>query len=401
MLKSTAIGAETTVTLPPSPSRIQKRCAPWQVGNFPSDSLNRDWVRANAGVIQRGWNRYQHRVASTDQQGVAEADRSAHPDYRVLQYRPENIDRYPQRAHQQGRTFYCSSSGLPPLHLPLGQGSVDDGARMGRFKRAAAWDARFMALVPMEPEYRPFIAGARDRRLDRLRGIPSLVFNTVIHPKLAITRNAGSDLFRFARCSGQLPITVFQDLLRDLDRLHTLPGCGGAFLRDLKAENMCIDLPPGQPLPSGPLPPVRIIDFEQDVVLGDELARLTPACTRGTAACLTDGLVEGMYAGPEEHRAAFARAADNYACMLAVMLLTARPRSTLQLSVTCAERMRARGPLPPGIMRAANAHLFEPWLQRHVVPEHREDLRQLLTDPAKFAREQPDHAPLVQMLQFR
>ena len=401
------------ITPPPSPppspilsphishTDLPADCTPNHVGNFHSDTLNGDWVRANAGVIERAWRRFQQHVARTDQCGFTQQDRSTHPGYRALAYQPENLDRYPDRAAQSGRLFYCSPSALPPLQYPLRVEGGPDRTLAGTFKRAVTWDARFIALEPTDPVSQPFQAGAPDARLDRLRGIPSLVFSTVIHPTLAISRNAGSDLFLYA-CEGTtLPVSAFCNVITDLHRLHTLPGCGGAFLRDLKAENLCIQLQPRKPLPSGDLPPVRIIDFEQDVVFGNELASLLPTNFRGTRACMTDGLIQGMYCGAASLRPAFARAADNYACMLAVMLLTTRPGSTLQRSVAGAERLLARGPLlPPGIMRAANAHLFAAWLEQHVHPEHLESMRQLLTDPAAFAREQPDPAPLMEMLRF-
>ncbi|WP_282296199.1 hypothetical protein [Stenotrophomonas sp. PS02289] len=403
------IGSDAAITPPRSPSlsthtshtELPAGCTPTHVGNFYSDTLNRDWVRANAGVIKCAWRRFQQHVASTDQRNFAKQDRSTHPDYRALAYLPENVDRYPGRAMQEGRVFYCSPSRLPPLQYPMRVGGTPHRPLFGTFKRAVAWDARFMALEPRKPVTQPFPAGAPDPRLDRLRGIPSLVFNTVIHPTLAITRNAGTDLFLYACEGGRLPVSAFRSVITDLHRLHTLPGCGGVFLRDLKSENLCIPLPPGKPLPSGPLPPVRIIDFEQDVVFGDELASLQPAHFRGTRGYMTEGLIQGMYGGTASLRPAFARTADNYACMQAVMLLTARPGSTLQRCVAGVERIRWRGPLPPGIMRAANAHLFAPWLEQHVHPEHVESMRQLLTDPAKFAKEQTDPPSLMEMLRFQ
>ncbi len=393
------------ITPPPSPpssrTDIAAGCTPTHVGNFYSDTLNPDLVRANVRVIERAWLRFKQHVASTKQLGFTEQDQSTHPGYRALAYLPENVGSYPGRAKDERRVFYCSPCGLPPLHHPMPVAGARDPTLSGTFKVVTARNARFLALKPRKPVEQPFPAGAPDPRLDRLRGIPSLVFNTVIHPTLAITRNAGTDLFEYARWGGRLPVSAFRSVIADLHRLHTLPGCGGAFLRDLKAENLCIPLPRGEPLPRGPLPQVRIIDFEQDVVFGDELASLQRMYFRGTRWLLTEGLLQGLYCGPASLRPAFARTADNYACMQAVMLLTARPGSTLQRCVAGDERARTRGPLPLGIMRDANAHLFTPWLEQHVHPEHVENMRQLLTDPARFAREQTDPPSLMEMLRFQ
>lgn len=408
MLSRTALDLGATMTPPPSPpvsspapdTHVGSRCTPTRIGNFYSDTLNRDLVRANAGVIQRAWQRFQQHVAGTTQTALLAEDRSTHAGYKALEYRPDNLQRYPARENDLGRVFYCSPCGLPPLRYPVWDEGAEYRVLSGKFKRVVTWDRRFLAMEPVDPVTQPFADGTPDPRLERLRGIGSLVFSTVIHPKLAITRNAGTDLFEYAQWGGQLPITAFHNLLVDLDHLHRLPDGGGAFLRDIKAENAAIPLALHTPLPPGPLPPVRIFDFEQDVVFGDELAMLQPVHARGTAACLTEGLKRGLYLGPAARRAAFAAAADNYACMLMIILLTAGPGSTLQLSVTGAERMRVRGPLPPGIMRAANAHLFEPWLERHVHPKQVQNMRELLTDPAKYALEHPKPAPLVQMLRF-
>ena len=418
MPRSTAVGAGAIMTPPPSPPvsesssgpQTESLCKPVRVGNFYADTLHPDWARANARVIQRGWQQFQQHVSSTTQSGFHPEDRSTHPGYRALEYRPGNVDRYPKREKRLGQVFYCSPCGLPPLRYPVWVEGTESADLSGRFKRAVVWDERVMALEPVST---PFTPGRCDPRLDRLRGIRSLVFTTVIHPKLAITRNAGTDLYRYASYGGHLPMKAFHSLLVDLHRLHTLPGCGGAFLRDIKAENVAVPLKLHADLPTGPLPPLRIFDFEDDVVFGDELAGFTRADARGTAACLTEELVQGMYeTGTNEgaatadvkdvtrQRTAFARAADNYACLLMVLLLTAEPGSPLQLVATCDERIDAVGPLPLGLMHAGNRNLFKPWIEAHVRSAYVDDIYALLTDPAAFAQTHPDHAPLARMFKL-
>lgn len=365
-----------------------RSCTPDSITNisrFHADTLHPDWAEANARIIKRGWKRHLDHVSSTDQcQHFAEM-RSTHPDYVVLVYRPEDTERFPQREAHLGKVFYCSPRGHRSLWYPVAEGAPPAVEVGGRFKRAAVWDHRFIAL---EPTDRPF-AHRDERRLDPLRSIASLVFSTVINESLIIARNAGTDLYAYLGNGGQLPLRVFQPLVLDLDRLHALPERGGAFLGDLKLENTCIRLPSGKPLPPGPLPSACLIDFEDDVVFGDELAQLVPAHAHGTRECITDGLVHGIYQGPVANRAAMASARGHYAMVLILLAATAEPGSALRQIALCKHR---RLPVPdryPGVMHAENAHEFEPWIEQHVVREHADNARALLMDPAQFALARP------------
>lgn len=381
---------------------------PRRVGNFYADTLQPDWARANARVIERGWKAHLAYVANTDQRQHFEELRSTHPDFRTLVYEPENTDTYPRRMKEQDKwVFFCSPARRPSLRYPIAampgvreteRGIAGNAATaQGRFKEELVRDARFIALCPVAAgrfEHRD------EHRLDPLRDIASLVFSTVINGQLIIARNAGTNLFDYLNQGGQLPMIVFQALVWDVDRLHALPVRGGAFVRDIKLENTCIRLPSGEPLPPGPLPSAHLVDFEDDVLFGDELLQLRPEHARGTRECQTDALMRALYAGPAAGRSAAANALDLYALLLMMVAATASPGSDLQRAALCEHRRIPALDVHPGAMHDGNKRLFEPWIGAHVQPEHRADVRQLLTDPATFAGRHAEHLALVPMLRF-
>ncbi|MCT4541648.1 hypothetical protein NSY55_26485 [Pseudomonas aeruginosa] len=361
-----------------------RSCTLRRVRNDFLDSLPPKRAKRAADTIGDAWKQHLQYVANTGQERHFEEYRSTHPDYRTLVYEPENTDTYPLRNEERDKwVFFCSPVRRPTLRYPIAAGpEVDNATVQGRFKKVQVFDKRYIALGPVEA--RPFVH-RDERRLDPLRGIASLVFSTVINKALIIARNAGTDLFAYLGKGGQLPLAVFQPLVLDLDQLHALPERGGAFLGDLKLENTCIRLPLGKPLPPGPLPPARLVDFEDDVVFGDELPQLTPAHAHGTRECITDGLVHGIFQGPGANRAAMASARGHYAMVLMMLAATAHPGSALRRIALCEHR---RLPVPdryPGVMHAENAHAFEPWIEQHVVPEHADNVRELLKNPARFA----------------
>ncbi len=392
---------------PPSQHRLTdennntiRSCTPRRVRNDFVDSLPPKRAKRAADTIGDAWKQHLQYVATTGQERHFEEYRSTHPDYRTLVYEPENTDTYPLRKEEQDKwVFFCSPVRRPTLRYPIAaEPEVENAATaQGRFKEVLVFDERYIALCPVKP--RTF-AHRDETRLDPLRSIASLVFSTVINKSLIIARNAGTDLFAYLDKGGQLPLGVFQPLVLDLDRLHTLPERGGAFLGDLKLENTCIRLPLGKPLPPGPLPPARVIDFEEDVVFGDELPQLTLAHAHGTPECITDGLVHGIYQGPGANRAAMASARGHYAMVLIMLAATAEPDSALRQIALCKHR---RLPVPdpyPGVMHAENAHEFEPWIEQHVVPGHVDNARALLMNPAQFALTRPKDFRLGPMFGF-
>lgn len=374
--------------------------APHSVGSFHADTLHPDWARANARVIERGWKAHLKYVANTDQRRHFEEVRSTHPDFRTLVYEPENTDTYPCRMKERDKwVFFCSPARRPTLRYPIA--AVGDAGKAaiarGRFKEELVRDARFIALGPVAAGS---FAHRDEQRLDPLRDIASLVFSTVINGQLIIARNAGTTLFDFLAQGGQLPMIVFQALVRDVDRLHALPVRDGAFVRDIKLENTCIRLPAGEPLPPGPLPSAHLVDFEDDVLFGDELLQLKPEHARGTRECQTDALMRNLYAGPAAGRSVAANALDLYALLLMMVAATAPSGSDLQRAALCEHRQVPALDVHPGAMHDGNAELFEPWIEAHAQPGYRADVRQLLTDPATFVSKHAAHFTLAPMLRF-
>lgn len=393
---------------PDENNNLRRRCTPDTIRNAFMDSLPPKRARRAADAIKAAWKEHLHHVANTDQQRHFEELRSTHPDFRTLVYEPENTDTYPRRAKERDKwVFFCSPARRPTLRYPIAVGPTvremekrDAGkaaAAQGRFKEELVRDARFIALCPAAAgsfEHRD------EQRLDPLRDIASLVFSTVINGQLIIARNAGTNLFDYLNQGGQLPMIVFQALVCDVDRLHALPVRGGAFVRDIKLENACIRLPAGEPLPPGPLPSVHLVDFEDDVLFGDELLQLRPEHARGTRECQTDALMRALYAGPAAGRGVAANALDLYALLLMMVAATAPPWSDLQRAALCEHRQTPALDVHPGAMHDGNKSLFEPWISTHVQPEHRADVRQLLTDPATFAGRHAGHLALAPMLRF-
>lgn len=386
-------------------NNLRRRCTPDTVSNDFIDSLPRKRAKRAADAIKSAWKRHLHHVANTDQKRHFEELRSTHRDYRTLVYEPENTDTYPGRANERDKwVFFCSPARRPTLRYPIAAVPAvsDTGQRetvtvQGRFKEVLVCDRRFIALCPVKAGS---FSHREEERLDPLRGIASLVFNTVINKELIIARNAGTNLFDYLDKGGQLPMGVFQALALDVDRLHALPVRGGAFLRDIKLENTCIRLPAGAPLPPDPLPSAHLVDFEDDVLFADELRQLRPEHARGTRECQTDALMRNLYAGPGAERSAAACALDLYALLLMMVAATAPPGSALQRAALCEHRQVPALDVHPGAMHAGNAVLFEPWIKAHVWPEHTEDVRQLLTDPAVFVRRQPERLMLAPMLRW-
>ncbi|WP_313460215.1 hypothetical protein [Stenotrophomonas sp.] len=395
----------------------RRRCAPATVGNgVVSDdfleSLPPKRSKRAADSIKSAWKRHLTHIANTDQKRHFKEYRSTHEHYRTLVYEPENTDIYPLRKQERDKwIFFCSPAKRPTLRYPIvalpavAEAEQSETAReaekvatvQGRFKEVLVSDKRFIALCPVA-------AGTFDhrdeKRLDPLRAIASLVFSAVINGKLIIARNAGTTLFDYLAEGGQLPMTVFQALVRDVDCLHALPLRGGAFVRDIKLENTCIRLPAGEPLPPGPLPSAQLIDFEDDVLFGDELLQLRPEHARGTRECQTDALMQDLYAGPAAGRSAAANALDLYGLLLMMVAATAPPGSDLQRAALCEHRQVPELDVHPGAMHDGNQALFKPWIEAHVQDGHAEDVRQLLTDPAMFARQHPERLILAPMLRF-
>jgi hypothetical protein len=260
----------------------------------------------------------------------------------------------------------------------------------GSAKRCRVWDSAFVTLSPAKPGQR-FPPPQWGDRMGPLRHLESLVFNRVIHRSLMIAPYAGPNLWEFCRQGQSVDIDAFRPAAADLHAMHTLKERGGAFARDIKPENACV-------LP-GPDPQVRIIDFEQDVVFGEELKYLRPRQYRGTELYQTAGLVDGVFKGPAALRPAHACAADDYAFTMTLIFATAAPGSALRKAVSSIE-YSPTGNRYPGVMHAGNAALFDPWIEQHVLPPYRTDIRALLTDPAAFAVAQPQRTPLVEMIRF-
>lgn len=381
----------------------QRRCAPGRVrnGSVSDDfleSLPPKRAKRAADSIKRAWKDHLKHVANTTQERHFEEYRSTHEDYRTLVYEPENKDVYPLRKKEQDKwVFFCSIAKRPTLRYPIASVPAVNAIKQGRFKELLTLDKGCVALCP--------VAGGtfehRDEmRLDPLRVIASLVFSAVINEKLIVARNAGTTLFDYLDKGGQLPMIVFQPLVLDVDRLHTLDVRGGAFVRDIKLENTCIRLPAGEPLPPGPLPPARLIDFEDDVLFGDELSALNRGQERGTRECQTEDLMNDLFEGPEEGRRAAAAALDLYALLLMIVGATAPPGSNLRRATLCEHRQVPELDVHPGAMHDGNQALFKPWIEAHVQAEHAEDVRQLLINPAVFAREHPERLMLAPMLRW-
>lgn len=397
---------------PDENNNLHRRCAPHTVSNEFLESLPPKRSKRAVGTIESAWKDHLTHVANTDQKRHFKEYRSTHEHYRTLVYEPENTDIYPLRKEERDKwIFFCSPAKRPTLRYPIvavpavteveqsGTGSEAEriATVQGRFKEVLVSDKRFIALSPVAAgtfEHRD------EERLDPLRAIASLVFSTVINGKLIIARNAGTTLFDYLAKGGQLPMIVFQALVLDVDRMHALPERGGAFARDLKLENTCIRLTAGEPLPAGPLPSARLIDFEDDVLFGDELLQLRPEHARGTRECQTDALMRDLYAGPAAGRSAAANALDLYALLLMMVAATAEPGSELQRAALCEHRQVPALDVHPGAMHDGNAELFKAWIEAHVQPEHAEDVRRLLTDPAVFAREHPERLMLAPVLRF-
>lgn len=382
---------------PDENNNLRRPGAPDTISNDFLDLLPRKRALRAAESIKRAWKQHLQYVATTDQMRHFEELRSTHPAYRTLVYEPENTGTYPERKPDTW-VFFRSPEGRPTLRYPIAVTAAEEAVTaQGRFKEARVCDHRFIALGPVG-------AGTfclRDeQRLDPIRDIASLVFSTVINQQLIIARNAGTNLFDHLAKGGTLPMAVFQALVLDVDRLHALPVRGGAFARDIKLENTCIRLPAGSPLPPGPLPSARLVDFEDDVLFGDELQQLTPEQARGTRECQTDALMCALYAGPAAGRRAAASALDLYALLLMMVTATAPSGSALQRAALCEHRQDPALDIHPGAMHAGNAALFEPWIEANVRPEHTEDVRQLLTDPALFACTHPERLMLAPMLHW-
>ncbi|WNH53902.1 hypothetical protein [Stenotrophomonas oahuensis] len=354
-----------------------------------------------ADSIKSAWKDHLKHVANTNQERHFEEYRSTHEDYRTLAYEPENTDVYPLRKLEQDKwVFFCSIAKRPTLRYPIVEMPVESEKAVtvqGRFKDLQTLDDKYVALRPVADGT---FMHRDEKRLDPLRATASLVFSAVINEKLIIARNAGTTLFDYLAKGGQLPMIVFQALVQDVDRLHALDVRGGAFVRDIKLENTCIRLPAGEPLPSGPLPSARLIDFEDDVLFGDELLQLRPEHARGTRECQTNALMQDLYAGPGAGRSAAANALDLYALLLMVVAATAPPGSDLQRAALCEHRQIPALDVHPGAMHDGNADLFRPWLEANVQAKHAEDILHLLTNPAVFARKHPERLTLAPMLRF-
>lgn len=381
---------------------------------FYADTLPAVVVDIFSGRIARAWKAHRDRAANGTQDSVDGALRSTHPDYVTREYQADNLERYPTRGKEMGRLFYCARKpGVPYLYYPhwthtqhrkADEPPCVEKVATGISKRCTNYGGAnvYVALEPLA-ERHAFTRGRLDLVRELFSDRSTLVFNTFINPGLMIARDAGIDLFEFMVAGGVLDLDALRDVVADVTALHAMPEGDGAFFRDLKPENICLR---GTHASSSGTPSCRlsIVDFEDSLVFGMELAKLDPTQLKGTKDYLTCGLVLGLYGNPDTQRRFFAESADLYALLRTVIAVTAEPASWLRheaLGVDPRRLLPTRAADPTGILHAGNAVHFMPWIEKHVHAAHQRDAQLLLENPAQFARESPHPASLLQMLRFQ
>jgi hypothetical protein len=355
------------------------------VRNFYSDTLDRRLAHLCARRIQHAWSNFRTHVRTT-------AARCLDSTRARVNYRADNMDRFPKREANYGREFYPSLIKAPRLQYPVW--NPDTGTETFGTNKVCFTDAHFVALQPRDGA-EAFTACRLQPYRSLFDRFPSLVFNTVVDASLMVAPNVGRDLFDFLASGKVLPLDAFAGICSDITHLHAMKERGGAYFRDLKPENICVSATPPHRL--------SIIDFQDTLLFGEELPFLHMGLKRGTDVYQTPGLVSGLYTGEVENRARYAEAADLYTLLLSIIAGTA-DTAWLRYEAGCNGRhhmKQARLPLPPGVMHPGNDAHFSPWIARHVYPAYWSDIRLLLTDPAQFARRRQTQGTLLQMLRFR
>lgn len=209
----------------------------------------------------------------------------------------------------------------------------------------------------------------------------TIVENRIVADNLLIAPNAGRRID-----ASPISVRAFAPALIDLTTLHQ----NHIYLRDIKLDNMAFDKNKGT---SGQ---VNFIDVDKRIQIKPGTQYLGESW--GTAPYTTAGLIRGIRASnkKENKQAEYFRTADEYAFLRCLIEATTRDNDLLRAIKHAS--IDSIGGKYPGIRNSTNHQHFEPWINKHVPPLYIPMIKELLTNPADFAKNNPDHPSLATML---
>lgn len=205
----------------------------------------------------------------------------------------------------------------------------------GGWKTMVGKDQHFVALQP-----RTLQGFGRGRDNADILPFETVSVDLVVHDRLMLAHNAGTDLARLIAAGKQVPLSAFKAALTDLGAMHARK----IYLVDIKTANLTYDDSK-----------VHFIDVDGRIKWHPakrQTIRFTPGWT-------TLKLRQAMR---ENRRIAF-QASDQYAMLLSMIRATSSPKS---------------GELPQ--------RWKERWITEHVLPEHCEHVKNLLFSPSKVVK---------------
>ncbi|AWK14367.1 hypothetical protein SK355_04910 [Candidatus Fukatsuia symbiotica] len=291
------------------------------------------------------------------------------------------------KAHR-GRTYYFHvGDKYPVLYAPPKEKEDDMSYLEGNYKQVDAMDERFVVLVPKDNNNKlvDFDRSNNESNLD-LAGIKTLIPGWVVDDNVIIARNAGEDLYNYIyEITGKrktIDVRVFREALRDLKTLHQK----GIYLIDIKIENMAYN--ENKKI-------VNLIDIENRVKRG---GKCNHGVTYSEYSATKDLLCyyTRYHAGEKYYDYDILRVWDEYAFLLSMIACTAKSNDLHKAVMRPDVDIEGGGYL--GAMNMSNNSLFMKWIHSHVNSLFYMDIAELLKNPARLARVNPDHAYLADML---
>lgn len=290
------------------------------------------------------------------------------------------ITKYKNKEGIKKKYYFHVNNEYPVVYS---SGIKTDLSLVGSYKHVHTMDDRFVELVP---NYNHEKGADFNRRNNiyykELMSTKTVISGLVVDKDVIIARNAGEDLYDLVINKHQkIDIKAFREAMQDLKNLHQK----GIYLVDIKIENMAYDKNKNR---------INLIDVENRVRRGEKFKGIIYS-----EDSATNGLLRGYtrinQEGKKTYDYGILRAWDEYAFLLAMIACTSKNYFLYEMVMK--PDVDINGGRYPGAMNHLNKNLFNQWISLNVQSKFCLDIERLLTNPAKFCFEKPDHSYLADM----
>ncbi|RYV02960.1 hypothetical protein SOPP22_06635 [Shewanella sp. OPT22] len=230
----------------------------------------------------------------------------------------------------------------------------------GGYKKVEAMDADFISLRPrIKSEHFTYLEGKKENRTVRkLLKYPSLCPNFIVEPHLNIGVNAGEPLWNSYVQKGQtVVLNQFEQVSEDLKKMHE----DGWLHRDIKTNNMAVCKKTGA---------IKMFDLSSVVKRTDLVKDKVKAFGTRIFSSLE------LHLKVRDKNVEMTKRQDNYAMLIAMMEAT---DTHLAEVVQRLPAMLSKF----GIYHGENRKVMDAWIDQHVKPEYKDNLKAFLAAPAQ------------------